>query len=139
MGRQYDHIPAAAGLLFAGIFGTLHHVAWLPLGLALGASLLWVDTVIAVDSERIRICSKLVGLTVRCRQWPLASMEAAVLVEHRDATTYTSHSIRNTVRAHSFLLTARMPEGDVELYEFTTRQEGMKVLVALSEHNVKTR
>ena len=33
MGRQYEGIPLASALLFAGIFATLHHILWLPLAL----------------------------------------------------------------------------------------------------------
>ncbi len=138
MGRQFQHIPAAAGLFFAGIFATLHHLAWLPLAGLLGTALLLVETQITVDAQRIRICDKLIGRTVRCRSWALADMAGAVLVEFKDATQYTSHSIRNTVRAHTFILTARMLSGDSELHEFTSREVGQKVLNALASHNVKT-
>ena len=138
MGRQFQHIPAAAGLFFAGIFATLHHIAWLPLAVLLGAALLLVETQITVDAKRLRICTGWKGVTLRCRSWVLADMAGAVLVEFKDATQYTSHSIRNTVRAHSFILTVRMPGGDTELYEFTSREMGQKVLNALAAHNVKT-
>jgi len=138
MERQYQYIPAAAGLFFAGIFGTLHHFGWLPLAGLLGTALLLVKTQITVDAQRLCICDKLIGRTVRCRSWALADMAGAVLVEFKDATQYTSHSIRNTVRAHSFILTVRMPGGDAELYEFTSREMGQKVLNALAAHNVKT-
>jgi hypothetical protein len=138
MGRQYQHIPAAAGLFFAGIFATLHHPAWLALALALGASLLLVETAIAVDDQRLRICERFFGAGVRCRCWALTEMSGAVLVEYKDATQYTSHSIRNTVRAHTFILTARMPAGDVEVYEFASKHEGQLVLNALKAHNIPT-
>ena len=138
MGRQYQHIPAAAGLFFTGIFGTLHHIAWLPLAVLLGVALLLVETQITVDAQRLRICARWMGATLQCRSWALADMAGAVLVEFKDATQYTSHSIRNTVRAHSFILTARMPSGDLELYEFSSRDMGQKVLNALAAHKVKT-
>ena len=138
MGRQYQHIPTAAGLFFTGIFATLHHIAWLPLAVLLGAALLLVETQITVDAKRLRICTGWKGVTLRCRSWVLADMAGAVLVEFKDATQYTSHSIRNTVRAHSFILTVRMPGEDAELYEFTSREMGEKVLNALAAHNVKT-
>ncbi len=138
MGRQYQHIPTAAGLFFTGIFATLHHIAWLPLAALLGTALLLVETQITVDAQRLRICARWMGVTLRCRPWALADMAGAVLVEFKDATQYTSHSIRNTVRAHSFILTARMTTGDVEVYEFVSRAEGQQVLNALAAHNVKT-
>lgn len=138
MGRQFQHIPAAAGLFFAGIFATLHHIGWLPLAVLLGVALLLVETQITVDAQRLRICTTLMGVAIRCRSWDLADMVGAVLVEFKDATQYTSHSIRNTVRAHSFILTARFPRGDAELHEFTSQEMGQKVLTALAAQNVKT-
>ncbi|MDG1675280.1 MAG: hypothetical protein P8H88_07525 [Flavobacteriales bacterium] len=138
MGRQFQHIPAAAGLFFAGIFATLHHIAWLPLAVLMGAALLLVETQITVDAQHLRVCARWMRVTLRCRSWALADMAGAVLVEFKDATQYTSHSIRNTVRAHSFILTVRMPSGDSELYEFSSRDMGQKVLNVLAAHNVKT-
>ena len=138
MGRQYQHIPAAAGLFFAGIFATLHHLVWLPFAVLLGVAMLLVETQISVDAQRLRVCDTWIGLTLRCRSWALSDMAGAILVEFKDATQYTSHSIRNTVRAHSFILTARMSGGDCELYEFNSREMGQKVLNALASHNVKT-
>ena len=43
MGRQYEGIPLASALLFAGIFATLHHIFWSPVALVLVAAMLWME------------------------------------------------------------------------------------------------
>ena len=142
MGRQYEGIPAAAALLFAGIFGTLHHVAWLPIAVALMVAILLVETELSVDFDAFEVRRMLGPLTVVKRRWRLADMEGVVLAEYKGATQYVSHSQFNVIRAHSFILTARMRQGhaaeceDVEMFEFESRSKGMDVLRALEAQNV---
>lgn len=142
MGRQYEGIPAAAALLFAGIFGTLHHVAWLPIAVALMVAILLVETELSVDFDAFEVRRMLGPLKVVKRRWRLADMEGVVLAEYKGATQYVSHSQFNVIRAHSFILTARMRRGhaaeceDVEMFEFESRSKGMDVLRALEAQNV---
>ena len=142
MGRQYEGIPAAAALLFAGIFGTLHHVAWLPIAVALMVAILLVETELSVDFDAFEVRRMLGPLKVVKRRWRLADMEGVVLAEYKGATQYVSHSQFNVIRAHSFILTARMRQGyaaefeDVEMFEFESRSKGMDVLRALEAQNV---
>ena len=142
MGRQYEGIPAAAALLFAGIFGTLHHVAWLPIAVALMVAILLVETELSVDFDAFEVRRMLGPLKVVKRRWRLADMEGVVLAEYKGATQYVSHSQFNVIRAHSFILTARIRQGnaaeceDVEMFEFESRSKGMDVLRALEAQNV---
>ena len=142
MGRQYEGIPAAAALLFAGIFGTLHHVAWLPIAVALMVAILLVETELSVDFDAFEVRRMLGPLKVVKRRWRLADIEGVVLAEYKGATQYVSHSQFNVIRAHSFILTARMRQGyaaefeDVEMFEFESRSKGMDVLRALEAQNV---
>lgn len=143
LGRQYDGLPFAAALLFAGVFATLHHVGWLAAGGILASAVLAATTRFVVSSEQVEVCRRFGGVSFRCRAWPMAAVKGAVLTEHRDATTYTSHSIRNTVRVHSFVLTLRVQQGstvrDVEVYEFTQKSQADEVLEALGHHTLVAR
>lgn len=142
LGRQLDGLPWAVGLLFAGLFGTLHHVGWLPAcGLACGMVVM-AQTRVDVGPEELAIRRTLAGQTFSRTSWLLNDIEGALLVEHRDATTYTSHSQRNTIRAHSFALVLRLKAkgrrgtSDVEVYEFTEVSLAEKVMMALKQHQV---
>ena len=142
MGRQYGGIPLASALLFAGIFATLHHVLWLPLAVALMAMILLTETELRLGFDAFEVRKHLGPLTVQTKSWNLADMEGVVLAEYKDATQYVSHSQFNVVQAHSFILTARIGQGhdteDVEMFEFATKSQGMEVLQALADQNVKT-
>lgn len=143
LGRQYDGLPLAAALLFAGVFATLHHVGWLAAAGILASAVLAATTRFVVSSEHVEVCRRLGSVSFRCRTWPMAAVKGAVLTEHRDATTYTSHSLRNTVRVHSFVLTLRVEQGstvqDVEVYEFTQKSQAHEVLEALGHHTLVAR
>ena len=142
MGRQYGGTPLASALLFAGIFATLHHVLWLPLAVALMAMILLTETELRLGFDAFEVRKHLGPLTVQTKSWNLADMEGVVLAEYKDATQYVSHSQFNVVRAHSFILTARIGQGhdteDVEMFEFATKSQGMEVLQALADQHVKT-
>ena len=59
MGRQYEGVPLASVLLFAGIFATLHHILWLPTALVLMAAILLVKTELEVGFERLEVRRRL--------------------------------------------------------------------------------
>ncbi len=142
LGRQLDGLPWAVGLLFAGLFGTLHHLLWLPACWLAGAMVSMAQTQVEVGPEMLAIRRTLAGQTFWRTSWPLSDIEGAVLLEHRDATTYTSHSQRNTIRAHSFALVLRLKgragheTSDVEAYEFTEKSLAERVMLALKQHRV---
>ena len=144
MGRQYEGIPLASALLFAGIFATLHHIFWSPVALVLVAATLWVETELKVGFERLELRRRLGPLKLKFKSWKLEDMEGVVLGEKKDATKYTIHSQQNIIRAHSFILTARICKGhglvfeDVEMFEFTSQKKGGEVLNALRAQHVPT-
>ena len=131
-------------LAFAGIFATLHHILWLPLALVLMATILLVETELEVGFERLEVRRRLGPVKLKSKSWKLEDMEGVVLAEYKGATQYTSHSQQNIIRAHSFILTARIRKGhglefeDVELFEFASQKKGREVLNALRAQHVPT-
>ena len=144
MGRQYEGIPLASALLFAGIFATLHHILWSPIALVLVAAMLWVETELEVVLERLEVRRRLGPLKLKSKSRKLEDMEGVVLGENKDATKYTTHSQQNIIRAHSVILTARIRKGhglafeDVEVFEFASQKKGGEVLNALRAQHVPT-
>ena len=144
MGRQYEGIPLASALLFGGIFATLHHLLWLPLALVLMAAILLMETELELGFERLEVRRRLGPLKLKSKSWKLEDMEGVVLAEYKGATQYTSHSQQNIIRAHSFILTARIRKGhglefeDVEMFEFASQKKGREVLNALRVQHVPT-
>ena len=144
MRRQYEGIPLASALLFAGIFATLHHILWSPIALVLMATILMVETELEVGFERLEVRRRLGPLKLKSKSRKLEDMEGVVLGENKDATKYTTHSQQNIIRAHSFILTARIRKGhglafeDVEVFEFASQKKGGEVLNALRVQHVPT-
>lgn len=144
MGRQYEGIPLASALLFAGIFATLHHILWSPIALVLVAAMLWVETELEVVLERLEVRRRLGLVKLMFKSWKLENMEVVVLGENKDATKYTTHSQQNIIRAHSVILTARICKGhglafkDVEMFEFASQKKGGEVLNVLRAQHVPT-
>lgn len=144
MGRQYEGIPLASALLFVGIFATLHHILWLPIALVLMAVILLVETELRLGFDAFEVRRHLGPLKLKSKTWKLEDMEGVVLAEYKGATQYTSHSQQNIIRAHSFILTARIRNGhglefeDVEMFEFASQKKGREVLNALRAQHVPT-
>ena len=144
MGRQYEGIPLASAMLFAGLFATLHHIPWLPTALVLMAATLLVETELEVGFVWLEVRRLLGPVKLNSKSWKLEDMEGVVLAEYKGATQYTSHSQQNIIRAHSFILTARIRKGhglefeDVEMFEFVARKKGRAVLNALRAQHVPT-
>lgn len=142
LGRQYEGIPLASALLFAGIFATLHNVLWLPVALVFMASILLVETELEVGADQLEVRRRLGPMKLKSKSWKLEDMEGVVLTEYKDATQYTSHSQQNIIRAHSFILTARLRKEhgaefeDVEMFEFASYEKGKEVLNALKAQHV---
>lgn len=144
MGRQYEGIPLASALLFTGIFATLHHILWSPVALVLMATILMVETELEVGFERLEVRRRLGPLKLKSKSRKLEDMEGVVLGENKDATKNTTHSQQNIIRAHSFILTARICKGhglefeDVEVFEYASQKKGEEVLNALRAQDVPT-
>ena len=142
VGQQYEGIPLASALLFVGIFATLYHVLWLPVSVVLMVCILLVETELMVDFDKFEVRRFLGPLTVKSQRWRLEDVEGVVLAEYKGATQYISHSQFNVIRAHSFILTARIRKGndvafdDVEMFEFASHAKGMEVLNALKAQHV---
>ena len=135
MGRQYEGIPLASALLFAGIFATLHHIFWSPVALVLVAAMLWMETELEVGFERLELRRRLGPLKLKFKSLKLEDKEGVVLGEFKGATKYTPHS---------FILTARICKGHglafegVEMFEFASQKKGGEVLNALRAQHVPT-
>ena len=136
LGRQYESLPYAGMLFFGALFGAHFHVMFLPIGVLAGVALLLLETTISVTSQGLSVVKRLGRIPLRRDHWAKDQILAASLQEHRDVTTYTSWSQRNTVRAHTFILTLRVDLGksgveDLEEYEFAKRAVGKQVVDAL--------
>ena len=141
LGRQYESLPYAGMLFFAAVFGTHFHVMSLPIGVLVGVALLLLETTVSVTSQGLSVVKRLGRIPLRRDHWDKDQILGASLQEHRDVTTYTSWSQRNTVRAHSFILTLRVDLGqnrveDLEVYEFATRADGKQVVDALKSLHI---
>ena len=122
--------------LFCGGFrcACSHH--FLPIGVLAGVALLLLETTVSVTSQGFSVVKRLGRIPLRRDHWAKDQILGASLHEHRDVTTYTSWSQRNTVRAHSFILTLRVDSEkngvqDLEVYEFGNRADGKLVVDAL--------
>ena len=141
LGRQYESLPYAGMLFFAAVFGAHFHVMSLPFGVLAGVALLLLETTVSVTSQGLSVVKRLGRIPLRRNHWDKGQILGASLQEHRDVTTYTSWSQRNTVRAHSFILTLRVDLGkngvqDLEVYEFAKRDDGKQVVDALKSLHI---
>ena len=141
LGRQYESLPYAGMLFFAAVFGAHFHVISLPIGVLAGVALLLLETTVSVTSQGLSVVKRLGRIPLRRDHWAKDQILGASLQEHRDVTTYTSWSQRNTVRAHSFILTLRVDLGkngveDLEVYEFAKRADGKQVVDALKSLHI---
>ena len=141
LGRQYESLPYAGMLFFAAVFGAHVHIISLPIGVLAGVALLLLETTVSVTSQGFSVVKRLGRFPLRRDHWAKDQILGASLQEHRDVTTYTSWSQRNTVRAHSFILTLRVDRGkkgveDLEVYEFAKRADGKQVVEALKSLHI---
>ena len=119
-----------------GLFANFN-MRWVLVGVAL----LLLETTVSVTSQGLSVVKRLGRIPLRRDHWDKDQILGASLQEHRDVTTYTSWSQRNTVRAHSFILTLRVDLGqnrveDLEVYEFATRADGKQVVDALKSLHI---
>ena len=106
-----------------------------------GVALLLLETTVSVTSQGFSVVKRLGRIPLRRDHWAKDQILGASLQEHRDVTTYTSWSQRNTVRAHTFILTLRVDRGkkgveDLEVYEFAKRADGNQVVEALKSLHI---
>lgn len=136
LGRQYESLPFSGMLFFAALFGSHFHLVSLPIGVLAGVALLFLETTVSVTSQGLSVVKRLGQFPLRRDHWAKDKILGAHLQEHRDVTTYSSWSQRNTVRARSFILTLRVDLGkkgveDLEVYEFTKQADGKQIVDAL--------
>mgnify|MGYP004352764963 FL=1 len=128
-------------LFFAAVFGAYVHIISLPIGVLAGVALLLLETVLRVTSQGFSVVKRLGRIPLHRDHWAKDQILGASLQEHRDVTTYTNWPQRNTVRAHSFILTLRVDRGkkgveDIEVYEFAKRADGKQVVEALKSLHI---